>query len=414
VERPAGSNGSTGSPGSTALIWFFTLGGLGVFFPFFSMYLDENAGLTGSEIGVVMAALPAVGILAQPLWGIVGDRSGRRARLLALLCFGAGACYVLLWFARGFPAILGTTALLALFSVAVVPTTVAVTLALTSDAGPHGFGRMRVWGTVGFLVLVASFPPILRLLDFETGAFGSAATASEPGLGWLFPVAGALTVVAGLFALRLPRTAALSTRAADGDWRPLLRHRPYLHILAFALLGYFFLQGPMGMFALWVRAHGGSAESVSWMWIAMLLVEIPLIALSGKTLTRIGPRGLLAIGVLAGGLRWTVCGFTADLRWVYLASLLHGVTVTGLVVGAPLYVEAVVPQRLRSTGQGILAMVGVSLGGISSNLGTGWLIEHVGTDAPYIVGGIGALALGALVPLILPPPHELEPGETRD
>ena len=118
MERPAGSNGSngsTGSPGSTALIWFFTLGGLGVFFPFFSMYLDENAGLTGSEIGVVMAALPAVGILAQPLWGIVGDRSGRRARLLALLCFGAGACYVLLWFARGFPAILGTTALLALF-----------------------------------------------------------------------------------------------------------------------------------------------------------------------------------------------------------------------------------------------------------------------------------------------------------
>jgi hypothetical protein len=28
------------------------------------------------------------------------------------------------------------------------------------------------------------------------------------------------------------------------------------------------------------------------------------------------------------------------------------------------------------------------------------------------VGGLGALALGALLPLILPPPHELEPGET--
>jgi PPP family 3-phenylpropionic acid transporter len=405
VERP---------PGSTALVWFFALGALGVFFPFFSMYLDENAGLSGSEIGVVMATLPAVGIFAQPLWGIVGDRTGLRTRLLAMLCFGAGACYLLLWSASGFGAILAGTALLALFAVAVVPTTVAVTLALTSDAGPHGFGQMRVWGTVGFLLLVASFPLGLRLLDFEAGAFGSAAGASEPGLGWLFPVAGALTVAAGLFALRLPRTAALSSRAVGGDWRQLLRHRPYLHVLAFALLGYFCLQGPMGMFALYVRAHGGSAESVSWMWIAMLLVEIPLIALSGKTLTRIGPRGLLAIGVLAGGLRWTVCGFTADLRWVYLVSLLHGVTVTGLVVGAPLYVEAVVPERLRSTGQGVLAMVGLSVGGISSNLGTGWLIEHVGPDSPYIVGGLGALALGALLPLILPPPHELEPSEARD
>ena len=399
-------------PGSTALVWFFALGGLGVFFPFFSMYLDENAGLSGSEIGVVMATLPAVGIFAQPLWGIVGDRTGMRTRLLALLCLGAGACYVLLWTARGFSEILGATALLSLFAVAVVPTTVAVTLALTSDAGPHGFGRMRVWGTIGFLLLVAAFPLGLRLLDFEAGAFGSATGASEPGLGWLFPLTGALTVAAGLFALRLPRTAALSLRAAGGDWRQLLRHRPYVHVLAFALLAYFCLQGPMGMFALYVRAHGGSTESVSWMWIAMLLVEIPLIALSGQTLVRVGPRGLLAIGVLAGGLRWAVCGFTPDLRWVYLASLLHGVTVTGLVIGAPLYVDAVVPERLRSTGQGILAMVGLSIGGISSNLGTGWLFEHVGPNAPYIVGGLGALTLGALIPLILPPPHELEPGET--
>jgi PPP family 3-phenylpropionic acid transporter len=342
----------------------------------------------------------------------VADRTGLRARLLAVLCLGAGSCYALLWFARGFGAILGGTALLALFAAALVPTTVAVTLALTSGAGPHGFGRVRVWGTIGFLLLVAGFPRCLDLLGFEPGAFGSAMDASEPGLAWMLPLTGVLTLAAGLFALRLPRTTALSLRAGGGDWRTLLRHRPYLHVLAFAMLGYFCLQGPMGMFALYVRAHGGSAESVSWMWIAMLLVEIPLIALSGQTLARIGPRGLLAIGVLAGGLRWTVCGFAPDLRWIYLVSLLHGVTVTGLVIGAPLYVEAVVPERLRSTGQGILAMFGASVGGISSNLGTGWLIEHVGPDAPYIVGGLGALALGALLPLILPPPHELEPRET--
>ena len=52
-------------------------------------------------------------------------------------------------------------------------------------------------------------------------------------------------------------------------------------------------------------------------------------------------------------------------------------------------------------------MVGVSIGGIGSNLGTGWLLEHVGTDAPYIVGGLGALALFALLPLVLPPAHPL-------
>jgi PPP family 3-phenylpropionic acid transporter len=163
----------------------------------------------------------------------------------------------------------------------------------------------------------------------------------------------------------------------------------------------------MGMFAVFVRARGGSLESVSQMWILMLLLEIPLIALSGATFARVGARGLLAIGVIAGGLRWAVCGFAPDLRWIYAASLLHGVTVTGLVIGAPLYVEAVIPGRLRSTGQGILAMFGVSIGGISSNLCAGWLLEHLGPHAPYVAGGLGALTLGVLLPLILPPAHRL-------
>ncbi len=66
--------------------------------------------------------------------------------------------------------------------------------------------------------------------------------------------------------------------------------------------------------------------------------------------------------------------------------------------------DAVVPERLRSTGQGLLAMLGVSIGGIASNLSTGWLIEHVSVDAPYVAGGLGALVLGCLVPLLLPRP----------
>jgi MFS family permease len=159
----------------------------------------------------------------------------------------------------------------------------------------------------------------------------------------------------------------------------------------------------MSLFPIFVRAHGGTLDSVSHMWILMLIPEIPLIALSGAGLARLGPRGLLAVGVLAGGLRWTVCGLAPSLAWIYPVQMLHGVVVAGLVIGGPLYVEAAVPERLRSTGQGILAMVGVSVGGISSQLVAGWLLEHVGPNAPYIAGGIGALLLGALVPFLLPP-----------
>ena len=63
------------------MYWFVFFAALGVFFPFFSLYLDENAGLSGTEVGLVMASVPLTGMLAQPLWGLAADRSGRRARL---------------------------------------------------------------------------------------------------------------------------------------------------------------------------------------------------------------------------------------------------------------------------------------------------------------------------------------------
>jgi len=395
-------------PKSISFIWFFCLGGLGIFFPFFSLYLHENAGLTGTQLGVVLAVMPLVGIAAQPFWGYVADRTGLRARILALLCLGAGVGYATLGQARGFLGILAATALLATFSSALIPTCVSVTLALSGSGGAHNFGRVRVWGTVGFLLTVVSFPWLLDAFEGFRGLAAHAGGPSKPGLALMFPVSGVLAANGGVIALDLPRHVAMSLRAVRGDWRRLARHGPFARLMFFALAAYLCLQGPMGMFAVFVRESGGTLESVSQMWILMLLLEIPLIALSGATFEKVGPRGLLAIGVIAGGARWAVCGLAPDLRWVYAASLLHGVTVTGLVVGAPLYVESVVPDRLRSTGQGILAMFGISLGGISSNLSAGWLLEHMGPDAPYVVGGFGAIALGALIPLILPPPHHLD------
>ncbi len=391
--------------------WFFCLGGLGVFFPFYSLYLHENAGLDATQVGVVYAVLPLVGLFAQPLWGQFADRTGSRSRILALLAAGTAIGYLALFFCKGFAPLLFGTALLACFSSALIPACVAVTLALTKDAGRHAFGMTRTWGTLGFLTLVILFPPVLHFSQSIRGLVVSDGGPSEPGLEIMFVGAGSMVLICALIARRLPRTGAVAVRASRGDWRRLLHHGPFVRLLVFALLAYLCLQGPMILLPIFVRAHGGSLDAVSWMWIPMLLVEIPVIALLGETIARIGARGLLATGVMAGGLRWLVCGLSSDLSWIFAVQVLHGITVAGLILGAPLYVDAVVPARLRSTGQGMLAMVGVSLGGISSCLGGGWLFENVGPDAPYLAAGIGALILGCAIPLLIPPPVRAETGE---
>ena len=397
---------------SVSLVWFFCLGGLGLFFPFYSLYLRENAGLRGGEVGAVLATVPLVGMLAQPLWGNVADRSGSRARILAVLGLGSSVGFACLALGHGFASLLLLTALLACFWSPVIPSAVAVTLGVTREMNRHAFGFARMWGTIGFLIVVVSFPALLDRFQDARGLAVLPGGPSEPALALMFPVTAGLVFLGALAALTIRGGESLAIRAPRGDWRRLLRHRPYLRMLAFTLLAYLLLQGPMTFFPVYVRAHGGTLDSVSRMWILMLLLEIPLIALSGATLERLGARGLLAVGVIAGGVRWAVCGLAPESGWVVPVQVLHGVTVAGLVIGAPLYVEAAVPERLRSTGQGVLAMVGVSAGGISSNLATGWLLEHVGPDAPYVAGGLGGLALGALLPLLLPAPHR--PAEPDD
>jgi MFS family permease len=80
------------------------------------------------------------------------------------------------------------------------------------------------------------------------------------------------------------------------------------------------------------------------------------------------------------------------------------VTVVGLNLGSPLYLDAVAPEKLRSTAQGVLSMVGNGIAGIASNLSAGWLMDRSGVDSLYLLSGVGALALGALACWILPLP----------
>ena len=56
--------------------WFTYFGSLGIFYPYFTLYLRENAGLSGTQVGMVLAISPLIGMIVQPLWGQVADRTG--------------------------------------------------------------------------------------------------------------------------------------------------------------------------------------------------------------------------------------------------------------------------------------------------------------------------------------------------
>jgi MFS transporter, PPP family, 3-phenylpropionic acid transporter len=386
------------------LFWFVYMGSVGIVLPYYSLYLKENAGLSGTEVGWVLAVLPLVSIVVQPFWGQVADRTGARSRIVAFLSIGSALGYLALAVANGFWAILLATAALAFFGTAVLPITVSVSLAVLRDAGPHAFGFVRVWGTVGYFVLIVSFPWILDRYRTANGMAERQGLISEPGLEIMFVVTAVLTVAAALIGFFLPREGVVSSRAGRSDWRLLLKSSAYIRFLFFSFAAYLLSQGPMWLFPIFVRSRGGDIEAIRSMWVYMLVVEIPLVLASGSGLQRLGARGLLGIGVFVGGIRWLLCAFIDDLQLLSLVQTLHGVTVVGLLMGGPLYLDVVAPERLRSTAQAVLAMVGVGIAGIVSNLGSGWLLDTAGINVLYMATGAGSALLGCLVWWILPSP----------
>ncbi|HEY8492362.1 MAG TPA: MFS transporter [Myxococcota bacterium] len=365
--------------------WFLAMTPLGLMLPYFALYLREEAGLSGAEIGAVMAVMPAVAMFCQPFWGIVADRTGLRARTLVVLCAGAAAGYLAIGAAEGLRALLAATALLAVFARALIPLSLSVSIPAFADHA-HAFGLVRALGTIGFGVAMFGFPALLA-------SAASASGRAPAGLGLLFPAAAVLSGAAALAALALPAGGALALRAAPGEWRSLARNGPFVRLLALGVGAFLFQNGPLELFPVLVRARGGDYETIRTMWVWMLVPEVVLIALLGAALARFAPRSLLAIGLLANGVRWLGTAGLESLAWLAPLQALHAVVVLGLMLGGPLYLDAAVPAQLRSTAQAGFAVVSVGVGGTASSLLSGWLLDVGGPAAPCGVAGAGSLLL---------------------
>lgn len=379
-----------------AVFWFLYMAGLGVIFPYLSLYFQENAGLTGTQLGLALAMHPLMGIVALPFWGQWADRNGRRRGALFLLASGSALGYFLVPHASNFPVLLLCLAFLSAFAAPAMAVASSLSFAVLGKGGAARFGRVRVWGTVGYLMMILAFPALLAWMGGDASVVGS-----TRGLELIFPVAAMLCLSAALVLFWVPSSEAISVRAKREDLGALLRQSSYLRLLVLAFFAFGLLSGPIVLFPVFVAERGGTIETVSRLWIPMLLVEILLIYFAGAGLRRVGARGLIAAGIACDGARWLMSALAPSLFWIFGIQLLHGVVVVGLIIGMQLYVEGEVPDRLRATGQTVLGAV-MSIGAVLSHLWAGMALEHLGPNAPYLISGPLSIGLGIYAWFFLP------------
>jgi PPP family 3-phenylpropionic acid transporter len=351
--------------------YFFYFAALGALLPYWSLYL-QALGYDHAQIGLLMALLPAAKLVSPTLWGALADRTGWAVGLIRLSSALSAASFALTLSEGGYAYLVGVMLLIGFFWNAPLPLCEAVTLSYLRNE-LHRYSRIRVWGSIGFIVGVLA---VGKLLD--------TALLIEC-LPW--PIL-ALLVGMVLVSLSLPARAAHTHGEAAGALRGILRRPSVIAFFLSAMLIQI-AHGPYyTFFSVYLRECGYDGEQTGLLWSLGVVAEIALFAFLHRLQRRYSVRSILLVSMLLGAARWLLIGWQADNPiLLILAQTLHAASFGATHAAAVNLVHQHFAGAHHGKGQALYSSLSFGLGGMLGSYGAGEAWASLG---PAFVFGAAA------------------------
>ncbi len=387
----AGASPRAGDLGLLYAVYFAFVGASGPWFPL----LFDHWGMTAFQIGALVALSHLIRIVAPPVWGWAADRRGQvRSLLQAGALIMMAMCLVLpqaggLDPAVRFFAAALVMAVLHLAAAGQAPLTESMSLRVAGgDLGQYG--RMRVWGSVGFILAVAGLGPLLDAVGVAVLPYLLAAIAA--GLA--------------LAVRRLPATANPPARREDGRLRDEILKPTMLAFLAASLLMILAHAPFYAFFSLYLAHLGYAKSSIGLFWALGVIAEVGLFLLQKRLFDRFPATVLLLATMLLGVLRFVL---TAAAAWLpggtativlILAQVLHAATFALHHSASMSLMHQRFGTRYQARAQSLYTAVSYGVGGAIGGLGAGVIWQTWGPSATFHGAAIAA-ALGAGAALLV-------------
>ena len=361
---------------------------VGVQLPFWPVFL-AGRGLDAREIASVFAAAIWAKVVVGPAIGALADRLGARRGVMIGLAALSVVFYAALWPAAGFTAILLLNLVAGVAQSALMPLGDSITLAAVRREGLD-YGRVRVWGSVTFILAAVGSGALLPII-----AAGSEAGGDNRVL--LLVLAAAAVLAAACVGMpasepaagpRRGRWAALGRLATDRDF--------WLFVVSAAALQASH-QLYYGFGTLYWRDLGFSEMVIGVLWAEGVVAEIVLFWYSAPLVARFGPLGLMALGGAAGILRWSLMGVSPGLGAAAALQLLHALTFGASHLGAMHFMARRVPLGAAASAQSLYSALSAGFGSGLVMLAAGALYAAYGGQAyPFMALLSGAGLCGVL------------------
>ncbi len=316
-------------------------------------------GMTDMQAGWIFGLLWLACILAPFTGGQIADRWVPTQRFLGVAQLAGGVLLIMAAKASTFGSM---NWLMAGYSLLYAPT-----LALTNSLAFHhlgdqkDFGRIRVWGTIGW-ICAGLLLGVWRQIGVPAGVADC------------LMLAAVFSLIMGVFSFFLPHTPPARDKAAD----PFAFRKAFVllkntNFLVFMLIAFVvttelqFYYGPTEQFL----EQGLSINAKYTPWIMPVAQAAEIVAMAfilPIVLRKWGLRKTLALGVIAWPLRYVVFalaqyGPLEIMRPIVIASLtLHGLGYTFFFVASQIFVDMVASKDIRASAQSLLTLVTLGFG----------------------------------------------------
>jgi nucleoside transporter len=381
--------------------WYVTMG----------TWLGQTLHFSGEQIGLAAGTTALAAMISPFFVGMVADRFMATERILAALHIVGGA---ILFYSSTQTTFRGFYVAILLYTLCYMPT-LALSNSLSfrqmRDPGRE-FPAVRVLGTIGWIVAGL----VIGTLKLEP-------------TGVPFQIAGAGSVVLGIFCLALPhtppaRTGHATLRDVLGlDALKLLGEPSF----AIFVLGSFLVCIPLQFYYAFANLFLNELQVTNAAGKMTLgqMSEIFFMLVMPWFFRRLGVKYMLLVGMAAWTTRYLLFAYgdNAALVWMlYLGILLHGICYDFFFVTGQIYVDTKAPPDLRAAAQGFIAFVTLGVGMFIGSWASGRIVDIYGGGATgvhdwrsiWIIPSAMAAAVLLLFALFFRSAQEQEPSSAAE
>jgi PPP family 3-phenylpropionic acid transporter len=353
--------------------YFTYYAALGAFTPYWALYL-QGRGQDVAAISILMSLWYATRVVAPSTWSTLAARSRQPIRWLRTGCLLTVLGFALFLVAHDFAALFVVMCVFCFMYNAVMPQFESITLSHLVGKSER-YGRIRVWGSIGFVLVVAGFG---LLLDHV------AVTA----LPWMM-----LPLFAGLFASSFVNDyGRMSTATADtagASFRSRLKHPEVIAFFIVALLMQVSFGPYYTFYSIYLDEHGYSASALGIYWSIGVVLEILVFSFSTWMFRRWSAAAILFASLVAASARWvTVAVWPDSATLMAFAQALHALSFAAFFAASMQFLVMFFPGRQNGHAQGIFYGFSSGLGGVAGALLSGLVWHWGGGQQAFLFAGI--------------------------